>query len=265
MGVRTERPAGPLRTAFRTEAPPPPPAPRTTLAEELLLVLSLSLLASAAYAILSFTAAPVNKHVRVAVVPQTPRLAVHVVDIAFALPPVWLVFYLLRRNRERASAIGMSFDRPRFDLSLAAILALVVGAAGIAIYVVSVRLGHNRFVVPVPPLGQWWTYPVLILTAIENALLEETVVLGYMVTRLQQIGAPSLVAIGSAALLRGTYHLYQGWGGFVGNLSMGLLFGAVFLRWRRTWPLVIAHTVLDAGAGILYIAFRSKLPGLLGV
>ena len=134
----------------------------------------------------------------------------------------------------------------------------------VAIYVVSVRLGHNRLVVPVPPLGQWWTFPLLIITAIENALLEETVVLGYMVTRLQQIGAPSLVAIGSAALLRGTYHLYQGWGGFVGNLSMGLLFGAVFLRWRRTWPLVIAHALLDAGAGILYIAFRTKLPGILG-
>ena len=242
---------------------PPPQAPSRTLGEELVIVLALSLLASAINALISFTAAPVNRSVSVAVVPQSPRLIVQLAGIALALPPVWLVFYLLRRNHERPATIGMAFDRPRFDISLATILALLVGVAGIVIYIASVRIGHNRLVIPVPPLGQWWTIPVLLLSAAQNALLEETVVLGYMVTRLQQIGTPALGAIGASALLRGTYHLYQGWGGFTGNLTMGLLFGVIFLRWRRTWPMVIAHFLLDAGAGILYIAFRNQLPGLL--
>jgi len=242
---------------------PPAPAPSRTLAEELVLVLSLSLLASAAYALLSFTAAPVNSSVRVNVIPQTPRLAGQLLPIAVAIVPVWLVFYLLRRNGERPAVIGMAWDRPRFDISAAALLALVVGAAGVFIYIASVRWGHNRLVVPVPPLGLWWTIPVLVLSAAQNAILEEVVVVGYMVTRLQQIGTPALIAIGTSSVLRGTYHLYQGWGGFIGNFSMGILFGLVFLRWRRTWPLVIAHTLLDIGAGVLYIAFRTKLPGLL--
>jgi membrane protease YdiL (CAAX protease family) len=263
--VRPLRPGLPDRRARGPfAAPPPAPAPRRTLVEELSVVLALSLFASAVYAILSFTAAPVNSSVSVAVVPQTPRLVEQIADIVLALPPVWLVFYLLRRNGERASTIGMSFDRPRFDVATAVILALIVGAAGIVVYVVSVRIGHNRLVVPVPPLGQWWTIPVLVLSSAENALLEETVVLGYMVTRLQQVGAPALAAIAASSVLRGSYHLYQGWGGFTGNLAMGLLFGLVFLRWRRTWPLVIAHTFVDIGAGVLYIAFRTHLPGLLG-
>jgi len=42
---------------------------------------------------------------------------------------------------------------------------------------------------------------------------------------------------------------------------MGLLFSVLFLRWRRTWPFVIAHFLLDVGAGIGYIAFRERLPG----
>jgi membrane protease YdiL (CAAX protease family) len=157
----------------------------------------------------------------------------------------------------------MAFDRPAFDVGGGALLALVVGAAGIVIYIVSVRLGHNRIVIPVPPLGLWWTIPVLVLSAAQNALLEETVVLGYMVTRLQQVGTPALAAIGLSAVLRGGYHLYQGWGGFTGNLLMGLLFGLVFLRWRRTWPMVIAHTLLDVGAGVLFIVFQKQIPGLL--
>ena len=34
-----------------------------------------------------------------------------------------------------------------------------------------------------------------------------------------------------SAVLRGSYHLYQGFGGFVGNIVMGLVFGRV---WQRT-------------------------------
>jgi membrane protease YdiL (CAAX protease family) len=257
----------PIRAEDQRRGPfpsaPPAPAPPRTLIEELVIVLSLSLLASAAYAILSFTAAPVNRSVSVAVVPQTPRLAAQLVPIAVALVPVWLVFYLLRRNSERPAVIGMAWDRPRWDISWGVLLALLIGTAGVVIYIVSVRLGHNRLVVPVPPLGMWWTVPVLVLSAAQNALLEETIVLGYMVTRLQQVGTPALAAIGTSAVLRGSYHLYQGWGGFTGNLIMGLLFGLVFLRWRRTWPMVIAHTLLDVGAGVLFIAFHHQLTGLL--
>ena len=55
-------------------------------------------------------------------------------------------------------------------------------------------------------------------------------------------------AIVASAFLRGAYHLYQGFGGFVGNLVMGLLFGWLFTRWRRTVPFVVAHAVIDAVA-----------------
>jgi hypothetical protein len=43
---------------------------------------------------------------------------------------------------------------------------------------------------------------------------------------------------------------------------MGLLFGWLFVRTRRTWPLVVAHLLLDTGAGLGYILFREHLPGL---
>ena len=38
-----------------------------------------------------------------------------------------------------------------------------------------------------------------------------------------------------STLLRGSYHLYQGLGGFVGNLVMGLVFGRVWQRQGRLW------------------------------
>jgi membrane protease YdiL (CAAX protease family) len=59
--------------------------------------------------------------------------------------------------------------------------------------------------------------------------------------------------------VRGSYHLYQGFGGFVGNLVMGLLFGWVYTRTRRVGPLVVAHTLLDVVAFVGYALLKNHL------
>ena len=60
---------------------------------------------------------------------------------------------------------------------------------GIALIVLgSVALGVNRFVIPTPPPGHWWTIPALFMNAGEAALLEEVVVIGFLITRLRQLG-----------------------------------------------------------------------------
>ena len=237
-----------------------PLLPRRTLAEETLVVLSLSLLASAVFAILTLFEFPVEG-ARVASVSQSTMLARQVLGSLFGLAPVWLVVYLVRRSGEGIGALGLRADRVRDDVVHGIALFAVVGLAGIGVYLAAVELGVNRFVVPVPPLGHWWTVPVLVLNATEAALLEEVVVVAYLVTRLRQLGLTESASVGASALLRGTYHLYQGWGGFLGNLAMGALFGTVFSRTRRVWPIVVAHLLLDVGAGLGYILFRQHLPG----
>ena len=230
----------------------PPTAPaeldRRTLYEEILIVLSLSLLASAAYAIISLLSAPL-KGGYVASANQTNVLARQLVAIAFSLAPVWLVVHLLRRSGEGVGAIGLAWDQPARDIKRGVAFFAVVGLGGLAFYFGAVALGVNRFVVPVPPLGHWWTVPILVLNAAQAALLEEVIVLGYLITRLRQLAWSPFAAVAASALLRGSYHLYQGWGGFAGNLAMGVLFGVAFLRLRRTWPFVIAHFLLDVAAG----------------
>ncbi len=237
----------------------PPVRSAVTLREEVLVVLSLSFLASAVFAVISLLERPIAGQV-VATVPQV-GLARQLAGVVFGLAPVWLVLHLLRRSDEGPGAIGLARGDPRRDLLGGAALAAVVGAAGLGVYLGSVALGANRFVVPTPPLGHWWTVPVLLLRAVESALTEEVVVVAYLVTRLRQIGWGDLRAMGASGLLRGAYHLYQGFGGFAGNLALGLLFGLVFLRTRRAWPLVVAHFVLNVGAGLGFILFRDRLPG----
>jgi membrane protease YdiL (CAAX protease family) len=240
-----------------------PPSPsRRTLAEETLLVLSLSLLASAVDALFSYLQAPVNRGVAVSLF-RDVELARQLSDVLFSLAPVWLVVYLIRRNGERFEAFGMDTAVIGRDVRWGLLAGLGVGAVGLGFYLAAIELNVNRFVIPVPPLGHWWTIPILFLSATQNALLEEFVVVGYLIRRLEQVGWGGLAAIAASAVLRGSYHLYQGWGGFTGNLLLGLAFGFAYRRWRRVWPLVAAHALVDILSGVGYILFRGHCFGSL--
>jgi membrane protease YdiL (CAAX protease family) len=241
---------------------PTPPArlPRRILVEELLVVLALSLFASAVDSLISLLSAPVSG-VYVAAGNPSNLLLRQLSGFVFGLAPVYLVWHLVRRDGEGLAGIGLAADRPTKDLVRGCVLFGIVAAGGIGIYLGSVALGVNRFVIPVPYDGHWWTGPVLVLNSVQAGLLEEVVVLGYLVTRLRQLGWSAWGVVAASAGLRAAYHLYQGWGGFAGNLAMGLLFGWLFLRWRRTWPFVVAHVLLDFGAGVGYLVFRDRLPG----
>lgn len=258
--MTTTEPAPSTTILGRLAPTPPAPADRRTLTEEVVVVLMLSLLASAVFAILSLLEAPLEGTI-VASANQSTQLARQLAGFVFGLAPVFLVVHLVRRSGEGLAGIGFAGDRPGPDLVRGLALFAVVGLAGFGIYLAAVELGVNRFVIPAPPLGHWWTVPVLVLSALEAALVEEVIVLGYLVTRLRQLAWSPVAALAGSAALRASYHLYQGWGGFLGNLAMGALFAALFLRWRRTWPFVIAHFLLDLGAGLGYIAFRDRLPG----
>ena len=223
-------------------------------------MLSLSLLASAASAILSLFEAPVAG-VTVAAAPQSPLFGRQLLGFVFGLAPALLVWHLVRRSGEGVAAIGLAPDRPGRDLATGSALFAVIGLAGLGLYLAAVELGLNRFVIPAPPPDHWWTYPAVFMHAIEAAIVEEVIVLGYLVTRIQQVTGSNRVAIGTSGFLRGAYHLYQGWGGFLGNLLMGVVFAWLFTRTRRTWPFVIAHFLLDVAAAVGWLLFRERLPG----
>src|SRR5260370_37750328 len=69
---------------------------------------------------------------------------------------------------------------------------------------------------------------------------------------LDQLGWAPGKAIAVAALVRGSYHLYQGFGGVIGNAALGGIFGVLYKRWGRVTPMIIAHTLIDTGAVVGY-------------
>jgi membrane protease YdiL (CAAX protease family) len=138
-------------------------------------------------------------------------------------------------------------------------IAAVIGSTGIAFYLAARGLGFNLTVVPEALPDVWWKYPVLVLSAMQNAILEEVIVVGYLLRRLGQLGWTPGTALVASAVLRGSYHLYQGVGGFLGNMVMGVVFVYLYRRWGRVGPLVVAHSLLDIGAFVGYALLAGRV------
>jgi len=158
--------------------------------------------------------------------------------------------------------MGLDTSQPGRDLARGTGLAAVIGGLGLGLYLAAYRLGISLNVVPenLPPL--WWRVPVLVLIAFQNGVLEEILVLGYLLRRLEQLGWRPGWAIAVSALLRGSYHLYQGFGGFIGNAALGVVFAVLFRRWRRVTPMIIAHGLIDTGAFLGYLALHGRVAWL---
>lgn len=189
-------------------------------------------------------------------------LVLQLVGVADGLAPVALVIYLLARSGETPSDMGLDAGNPAQDAARGAVLAAVIGGTGLALYLTAFRLGISLTVVPESLPAVWWRIPVLILKAAQNGILEEVLAIGYLLRRLDQLGWTPWRAIAFSSVLRGSYHLYQGFGGFVGNAAMGLIFGYLYRRWGRVTPLVVAHTLIDAVAFVGYAALHGRVSWL---
>ena len=265
--------AGLLAPSVHDPAPVPDPA-RRGLHWETVLVLGVSLGSSAVYAVLSIIEkltrpVPLSQQTTAMNESATPGrpwldLAYQLAGIVLPLAAVALALYLLGSVRRPAADVragrfvGLDRREPGRDLARGLGLAAVIGIPGLGFYFLAKAIGVNTTVSPANLQPVWWSAPVLILAAVENALLEEVVMVGYLFTRWRQAGWSWPLVIGLSALVRGTYHLYQGFGGFVGNIVMGLVLGLVFVRTRRVMPLVVCHALLDVVAFVGYYVLRAR-------
>jgi membrane protease YdiL (CAAX protease family) len=173
-----------------------------------------------------------------------------------------LIFRQSPRTRRGRAVLGLNGRRLGMDLGLGAAIAAVVGGTGLGLYLIAWHSGANLTVAPSGLPDVWWRIPVLLLSALQNAVTEEVIVGGYLLLRLRELGSGNRRALAASALLRGSYHLYQGLGGFFGNVAMGVLFGWLFQRRGRVLPMIVAHTLIDSVAFVGYVALAGSVSWL---
>ncbi len=223
---------------------------------------------SGIYALLSFVRSQVTinhgagfSHVATGPINHATKTAYQWLDILDQLAgvlngvlPAFLAAVLLMRTPGgRGWAIGLDRIRvPRETLQGLGFAALI-GVPGLALVWGARQLGLNAQIVVTDFPDVWYRIPVLLLNAFQDGIGEEIVVCAFVLTRLRQLGWSNQRALLAESTLRGSYHLYQGYGGFVGNFVMGLIFGWWFQRTRRVIPLIVAHSVIDAISFIGYV------------
>jgi len=223
---------------------------------EVIIVLALSLGASAVYSVLSLLdiltqpkgLAGAVQHINPSASPREwLDFSYQFVGIALGLAPVALVAYLAwQSNRQNGFAVLGWVHPLRFkDFAAGFGLAAAIGLPGLGLYFGARALGLAAAIVPSDLPSYWWAVPMLVLAAVRAAALEEFIMIGYLFNRFDQLRWGGWRQILVSAVIRGSYHLYQGFGGFVGNFVMGVVFGWLYKRFGRLQVLLFAHFLLD--------------------
>jgi membrane protease YdiL (CAAX protease family) len=242
------------------------PGRQRTLRVEVVVVLAVTFGLSAVTAVLQLVDS-VLRTLSKQTIPLIPRrsyfdlvdLGLNLASIAQLLAWGALGLYLLSRSGIGPRDIGLSRPRWGADLLGGIGLAALIGVPGLALYALARVIGLSASVVPTTLTDTWWRIPVLILAAFANGWAEEVIVVGYLLTRLRELGVGGTRALAYSSVLRGAYHLYQGFSAGLGNVAMGVVFGIVWRRSGRLWPLIVAHGLIDTVAFVGYALLAGHL------
>lgn len=180
------------------------------------------------------------------------------------------VFLLLCHVPPRLAGAGRPATSPALSLVLRPTrrdilpgvgLAALIGLPGLAFYVAAVKLNLSKQVMASGLDTSVGDLLLLVVNAWANGFAEEFIVVAWLVSRLRQLRVPWVWVFVASSVLRGSYHLYQGYSAGLGNIVMGLVFVYFFRRTGRVWPLVIAHGVIDTVAFVGYQVIGG-VPGL---
>ena len=253
-----------------------PPAPATAalpsrrlLGYEILIVIALSYGAAGLYAAVDLlkglivTAQPLSHQAAIVAAPAAPQVwldvAYQMLDIGTTLAPVFLVAYLLVRSAESMATIGVDASRPGEDTRWGLGLAAIVGGVGLGLLFAAKGLGINRNLIVGGGANRWWDVGLLVGQAAKTAIGEEVIVCGYLLHRLRQLEWGDGRSLAVSSLVRGSYHLYQGFGAGAANVVLGLFFGRIFQKRGRVMPLILAHFIIDAISFVGYVELKNHV------
>jgi len=170
------------------------------------------------------------------------------VDMLLALEPLAaaaLALYLLSISGE-GGARAINLDRTDLRQDLALLLPVFLLCFFVPEFGVSLLLhaAHVRAITPTSQHLPGYYSIVGATNALTAGVVEEIVVLGYLVRRLEQHGLRPAAVVAIALLVRISYHVYYGWG-VLPIAAWALASLLVYRRYRRLGPFIAVHVLWD--------------------
>lgn len=166
-------------------------------------------------------------------------------QVAQAGLAVTVVVLLLRNRGVSRRAFGLDVPRRadgRWAIGQSLRMATWAVAALIAGSLVTSALATGQYNLPAHLRAPFLVYAAS--SSLNAGIVEELVVLGFVVTTLRQARRPLWELVLVALVLRGTYHIYYGVG-VLGILIWASVFVWLYLRTRSLLPIVAVHVVWD--------------------
>ena len=166
-------------------------------------------------------------------------------QVGVAVP---LALLLLSRTGQDLATLGLTKPGWRRDVWPAAGIAAVGYGVVLAMSIVLAPLiASHKALFVTPAIGHLPKYYILygVAAAAITAIAEETLVSGYLLIRLEQLGWDPRWALALSLTLRTSYHVYYGLG-FLLTIPLGYFATRSFQKHRRLMRPIIAHFLYDA-------------------
>ena len=175
------------------------------------------------------------------------------VSAALSVGPVtWSVLHLVlvwvavRRLRVSGIAVRdlIGFNRQRLFLDLG--LGVVIAGIGTAIILLSLRAIEPIFGAGAMPFPTWAVIWWTLVTSVTAGVGEEIYFRGFLFRRFERLSTPVLLLATSFAFA--VWHLSPLM--LLHTFVMGVVFGWIYLRTKRLFPVILGHTFTDVVGGI---------------
>jgi membrane protease YdiL (CAAX protease family) len=184
------------------------------------------------------------------VIPHNPvaNLILGIVSYFEVAAVVPLALLLLSRTGQNPAALGLT--RPGWVRDVWPGLGLAAAGYGVAVVITipfAALLTKHKDLINQVPIGHVPKYYIIYGLAVSaiTAVTEETLVSGYLLTRLEQLGWNPRWALVLSLTLRTSYHVYYGLG-FLLTIPLGYFLTRSFQKHRRLMRPIVAHFLYDA-------------------
>jgi len=151
-----------------------------------------------------------------------------------------IIVYYLKYRRWTIKDFNLDFTPIMLGIGL--LLAIFRVSSGLIVSnTIAFINSLNPTTINAPDITLHTNFLSMAIIVVVNSFFEEFLLMGYVFKRFEKMHPAFVILI--SAIIRASYHTYQGLNFLPSILIMAVIFGTYYTKYKKLWPLIIAHTI----------------------